>query len=294
MKLYSFRYIFPQALKSMRANGWMTFAAISTITISLFLCSFFWLIIVNMDANATELEEDVRVLAYLDFNLNQEEYDLIEEEIKQIEGVAAVDFISKEEGLLTLEDQFEDTDLLSTLGGSNPLPDTFSITAEDAEYVKPIYNELLTLDGIYEASYGAGTVEKLFTLTSTLRIIGMAIMGLLGIAAIVLIAMAIRITILARKKEIMVMKWCGATDAFVRWPFFIEGLILGIGGAILALLISLLLYGQAVEYFSTTISFIQILSFKEIWANVTLFILGLGLFLGAVGSLLPLTRFLKV
>jgi cell division transport system permease protein len=278
----------------MRANGWMTFAAISTITISLFLCSFFWMIIANMDANATELEEDVRVMAYLDFNLLPADYDVIEHEIKQIDGVADVDFISKEDGLTSLESQFENTDLLSTLGGNNPLPDTFSITAESTEYVKSIYNELQTVEGIYEASYGAGTVEKLFTLTDTLRMVGVAVMVLLGIAAIVLIAMAIRITILARKKEIMVMKWCGATDAFVRWPFFIEGLILGVGGSLLALIVSLLLYGQAVEYFSNTIAFIEILSLKEIWGNVTLFVLGLGLFLGAIGSLLPLTRFLKV
>lgn len=294
MRMYSFRYIAPQAWKSMLSNGWMTFAAVMTITITLFLCAFFWLILTNLDVNATEIEEDIRVIAYLDFNLSQADYETIERQIKWIDGVKDIEFVSKEEGLASLESRFNNTDLLATMEGNNPLPDSFSITAVSTDYVKSIYEAVLQIDGIYEASYGAGTVEKLFTLTDTLRKVGLAVMGLLSIAAVVLISMAIRLTILARKKEIMVMKWCGATDAFVRWPFFLEGVIIGFLGAIIALILALLLYGQAIHYLSTTIAFVTILPLKEIWQDITFFILSTGLLLGAIGSLIPLTRFLKV
>ncbi|MBQ1502058.1 MAG: permease-like cell division protein FtsX, partial [Firmicutes bacterium] len=290
MKLSSFRYLCPQTLKSMKGNGWMTFAAILTIAISLFLCAFFWMIITNLDATATEVEENVRIMAYLDFDQEQSDYDHIGAAIRVMDGVAKVEFISKEDGIENLAQRFNDADLIESLGGNNPLPDAYSITAESPEDVQNIYNELVKMDGIYEVTYGAGTVEKLFALTSTLRKAGIVVMALLGIAAIVLIAMAIRLTILARKKEVMVMKWCGATDAFVRWPFFLEGILLGLIGAIIALILALLLYARAAGYMADTVSFLTILPLKEIWGNVTLFTLGAGIVLGAIGSLIPLTR----
>ena len=294
MKLSSFRYLGPQTLKSMKGNGWMTFAAILTITISLFLCAFFWLIIVNLDANATEAEDNVRVMAYLDFDLTQTDYDFIGSSIRVMDGVAAVDFVSKEEGLESLSARFDDTDLLASMDGNNPLPDAYSITAESPEDVQKIYNAVVNMDGIYEATYGEDTVEKLFTFTGTLRKAGLAIMGLLAFAAVVLIAMSIRLTILARRKEIMVMKWCGATNAFIRWPFFLEGLILGIVGAIIALILALLLYSRAAGYIGSTVSFLSVLPLKEIWPQITLFTLGSGVVLGAIGSIIPLSRFLRV
>ena len=114
MKMYSFRYIFPQAFKSMKNNGWLTAAAILTITISLFLCAFFWMIIININVNATEIEDDVRVMAYIDFDVPESDYEEIELTLRNIDGVQSVEFVSKDDGLLTLEDRFNDTDLLST------------------------------------------------------------------------------------------------------------------------------------------------------------------------------------
>lgn len=294
MKMYSFRYIFPQAFKSMKNNGWLTAAAIMTITISLFLCAFFWMIIVNLNVNATEIEDDVRVMAYIDFDVPSTDYDELEDELRNIDGVQDVDFVSKDEGLLTLEDRFNDTDLLETLAGDNPLPDMFSLTAVDKQYVEQIAEQVSEMDGIYHVRYGEGTVEKLFTMTDTIRKASIVVMALLGVAAVTLIAMAIRLTILGRKKEIMVMKWCGATDAFVRWPFFLEGMMLGIFGSIIALALALILYSQVFAYLTATISFATIVPLSQLWPGLTLFIIGSGVVLGAIGSLIPLARFLKV
>lgn len=294
MKMYSFRYIFPQAFKSMKNNGWLTAAAIMTITISLFLCAFFWMIIVNLNVNATEIEDDVRVMAYIDFDVPSTDYDELEDALRNIDGVQDVDFVSKDEGLLTLEDRFNDTDLLETLAGDNPLPDMFSLTAVDKQYVEQIAEQVSEMDGIYHVRYGEGTVEKLFTMTDTIRKASIVVMALLGVAAVTLIAMAIRLTILGRKKEIMVMKWCGATDAFVRWPFFLEGMMLGIFGSIIALALALILYSQVFAYLTATISFATIVPLSQLWPGLTLFIIGSGVVLGAIGSLIPLARFLKV
>lgn len=294
MKLSSFRYLAPQCFKSMRNNGWMTVAAILTITISLFLCAFFWVLLVNVNANVSDVERDVRVLAYVDFDVVPAERTEIEKSLQWIAGVAEVKFVPKEEGIQTLESRYGDTDLVASLGGVNPLPDMYSITAIDADQVASIAQAAAEIEGIYEVRYGEGTVEKLLSLTDSLEKFGYVVMGLLALCAVVLIAMATRLTIQTRKKEIMVMRWVGATDAFIRWPFLLEGMILGLVGAALALGLLLLLYSRGALYATMNLGFLNILSLSEIWVPATGFVLPAGFLLGLIGSSLPLLRFRDV
>lgn len=295
MKLKSFRYVGPQAVKSMAANGWMTVAAVLTITISLFLCTVFWLLLLNLDANAAAVEDDIRVMVYLDTDIQSElQRGAIEEQLENLSGVAALEFIPREEGLAAMEERFDYIDLEATLGGSNPLPDMYALTAVSPQDVAQIAAVSAEIEGVEEVVYGQGTVERLITLTATLRQAGFAVMALLAIAAVVLIALSTRLTIMARRKEIMIMKWVGATNAFIRWPFFLEGLLLGLIGAALALGLVLLTYSNSIDYLRQTISFIELLPLSEIWLQTLCFTLAAGLLLGAIGSLLPLARFLDV
>ena len=295
MKLSSFRYTVPQAFKSMFNNGWMTVAAVLTITISLFLCTMFWLLLINIDANASDVEEDIRVMVYLDSTVvMDEQFDQIEQQLKWIGGVSEVEFVPKEEGIKSLEGRFGDMDIIDTLGGNNPLPDMYSITALSTDYVTSIAADAEVIEGVSMVRYGEGTVDNLLTLTDTLRKAGIIIMALLAVAAVVLIAMAIRLTIMSRRKEIMIMKWTGATNGFIRWPFILEGLFLGILGSAFALALVLLLYSGAADYINTTAAFIQTLPLSQIWLSTSAFTLGAGVILGAIGSLIPMTRFLDV
>jgi len=278
----------------MRNNGWMTFAAVLTITIALFLASLFWLLLKNIDANAVEVEDNVRVVAYLDYSVASGQRDEIRQQLEWIDGVAAVEFVSKEEGILDLQKRYHAEDLVETLGGVNPLPDLFSITARSTDDVAGIAAAAAEVKGVAEVKYGADTVEKLFALTDTLRKLGLAIMGLLAVAGVTLIAMATRLTIQTRKKEIMIMKWVGATNSFIRWPFFLEGLLLGLAGAAIALTLVLTLYSGAADYISASLPFVKVLTLAEIWRPAASFTLASGLTLGAVGSSIPLTRFLDV
>ncbi len=294
MKLSSFRYIVPQAFKSMFHNGLMTVAAILTITISLFLCTAFWLLIINVDANARQIEDDVRVLAYLSEDTTEDQYAAIEEEILAIPGVASCEFVGKDEGIKELEARFGGVDLEETLGGENPLPDRFSIMAETTDDVTTIADKVSNLAAVDVVRYGEGTVEKLFALTDTMRRVGVAVMILLALAAVVLIAMTIRLAVMARKKEIMVMKWVGATNAFIRLPFLLEGIFLGLFGGLLALVLVLLAYVNAGDYLASTISFVLVLDIGQVWLNTLVFTLAAGLLLGIFGSLFPLARFMDV
>jgi cell division transport system permease protein len=295
MKISSFRYIIPQAVKSMRLNGWMTFAAIMTVTISLFLCTLFWLMILNIDANARDFENDVRVLAYIDDRVPESDYPALERRIAGIEGVAAVEYVDREEGLETLNRRFG-LDLHKTLGGRNPLPNRYSITAAGTDVVEDVAKAVGRIVQIGEGNvkYGRESVQRLFSLTNTMRRVGLIIMALLAIAAVVLVAMTIRLTVFSRKKEIMVMKWVGATNAFIRWPFFLEGLLLGLIGAAVAVGLVLFCYRSAGQWLSATVAFVMMLDLKDIWFNTMLFTLAAGTLMGVFGSLISLSRFLDV
>ncbi|MGI6361677.1 MAG: permease-like cell division protein FtsX [Bacillota bacterium] len=295
MKFSSFRYIFPQAFSSLRVNGWMTFAAIMTITISLFLCSVFWLVVVNLDANATEVESQVEIVAYVLDSVPDTGYDDIEATIKNIEGVKQVRFISKEEGLETMSETFgENSNLVVALDGTNPLPNSFSVKATTPEQVEKIASSIKNMKQIESVRYGQGSVEKLFSLTDTLRKASLAIMILLGVGAIILVAMATRLTVYARRKEVMVMKWVGATNAFIRWPFIIEGILLGIFGAVIAAVIAMIAYTFAVNYFTVAVSFLTFIEPAHLWAQVLGGTVIAGIVMGVFGSLISVARFLDV
>ena len=295
MKLRSFRYVGPQAVKSMGKNGWLTVAAILTIAISLFLCAMFWLVLQNLDANVSQVEDDLSIMAYLDDSVDSSaKLKLVERQLTAIDGVDQVTLVTKDEGLASLSDRFGGVDLEETLGGDNPLPDMYNITAQEADDITTIAKLAENVEGVETVRYGEGTVEKLVALTNTLRRVGLVAMLMLALGGLVLIALSIRLAILGRRREIMVMKWVGATNAFIRWPFFLEGLLLGLIGAGLAIALSLLLYTRATDYLHNAISFIQVLPLEQIWMQTCGFLLGAGLLLGALGSLLPLSRFLDV
>lgn len=293
MRMTSLRYIFPQAFKSFKNHGWMTFAAIMTMTISIFLCTFFWLLVVNVDANATNIESEVRIVAYILDEIDEDTYPAIQMRIEQLPGVQLVEYVSREQGLQEMESRFG-SNLQETLGGRNPLPNRYSITANSPEEVSIVAAAVEQLPQIETVRYGEGSVEKLFAFTSVLRKAGIAIMLLLGLAAVVLIAMTTRVTVYARRKEIMVMKWVGATNAFIRLPFYIEGMIIGIFGAVLAAALVILCYNGAGNYMSSTVAVVFMVPLNDIWSQVILFSLSAGAVMGALGSGISVARFLDV
>ena len=295
MKISSFRYIIPQTLKSMRLNGWMTFAAIMTVTISLFLCTLFWLMILNIDSNARDFENSVRILAYIDDWVPESDYPALQKRIASIEGVAEVEYVDRDEGLATLSKRFG-ADLNKTLGGRNPLPNRYSISAVSTDAVEDVATAVEGIRQIGKGNviYGKESVQKLFSLTNTMRRVGLVIMVLLAVAAVVLVAMSIRLTVFSRKKEIMVMKWVGATNAFIRWPFFLEGLLLGLIGSALAVGLVMFCYQSAGQWLSSTLAFVMMLDLQDIWFHTMLFTLAAGTLMGVFGSLISLSRFLDV
>jgi cell division transport system permease protein len=219
----------------------------------------------------------------------------VEEQIRGIKGVAEVTLVTKEEGIESLNRRFgQDYDLLSSLGGVNPLPDLYRIKATSPEDVESVAQTLKRVTHVDKVDYGQEMVEKLFAVIRWVRVMGAGTVLLLALAAIFLVATTIRLTVFARRKEIHIMKYIGATDWFIRWPFFIEGMVLGFIGALFAGLALYFTYDFIATNLRYNLTFIPLISDMSLIIRVLGFLLAAGTMVGALGSLISIRRFLQV
>ena len=295
MKLSSISYSARDAFRSLWRNKFMTAASIATVAISLLILGSAWLLVINSNYLAEMMESELEINIYLKDEVPREEADALKSVIAAIPGVAETIFVPREEGLKTLEDRFgESTDLLQALGDKNPLPDVYRVKAADAASVPEIARLAAEMEKVETVRYGQGMVEKLLLLTKWLRTAGVIVIIAIALAAVFLIATTIRLTVFARRREIGIMKLVGATNWYIRWPFFLEGMIIGLTGALIAVGAINLFYGRLTENIALTISFLPVMKDKTIMYGIfrNLFIMGTAL--GALGSAISLRRFLRI
>ncbi len=296
MRLRTVLYFMRQAFVSLSRNGWMSILSVATVAIALFIIGSFFLLVANANAIASQLESDVRIVAFVDVSVPREEVLEIREKIsKDIDGVVDVQLVPKEEGLKKLGERFgENNNLITALGGKNPLPDYFIIRAEQPQEVKNIARAVDGIDQVEKVDYGGKVIERLFEILRWVRLLGWAAMVMLTGAAVFLISVTIRLTVYARHKEINIMKYIGATDWFISWPFFLEGMILGLIGAAIALGTLYFSYVSLIQNLTLTLNFIPFISDPVFLGRTLCWLLLLGVVVGALGSLISVRRYLKV
>jgi len=295
MRLSSMSYAFRDAFRSLWRNKFMSMASIATVAISLIILGAAWILVLNTHYLASVMESELEINVYLLDEVNREQALGMKSRFEAIPGVSEITFVSKEEGLKGLEERFgQETGLLEAMGGNNPLPDMYRIKAKEAEDVPRIAQDALIIEGVENVRYGQGMVEKLLSLTHWLRTVGIVVIFAVGLAAVFLIATTIRLTVFSRRREIVIMKLVGATNWYIRWPFFLEGMIIGFTGALITVGFLYLFYGQLVNNIALTVSFLPVLTDKGILFTIYRNLLVMGTLLGAIGSAISLRRFLKV
>lgn len=291
--------------KNVIRNGWMSFASISSISISLFILGVFLLLTLNVNYLAEQIESQVEIRVYLDVEIPKDQIQPLQNEISAIPQVDKVKFVSKEEGIVYLREKLGESgkQLLEGFEGeNNPLNDSFTVevlapreVANVAQMITEINNKKPTKP-IYRVSYGQGTVETMFKVTKIVRYVGLAMVAGLALTAMFLIANTIKLTIIARRREIAIMKLVGATNSFIRWPFFIEGALLGVVGSVIP--VGVLLYGYWQMMESTQLDLnllmIKLLPFQQIYMTMSCLLLGIGILIGIWGSTLSVRKFLRV
>ena len=295
MKLSTSEYFIKEVYTSFKRNIWMTLASIFTVVLSLFILGFFSIVILNLNKMADTLESQVQISVYLKDDLSQEEIDETKENLSKIEGLQDIKFTTREEAMKNFKERLGDQQfLLDALDDTNPLPNSFSLTVTSPQQVKTIADTAAALDSVESASYSQDIINHLFNLTHLIRLIGVALIILLTGAAIFIISNTIRLTVFARRKEIAIMKYVGATDWFIRWPFLLEGICLGFIGGGLATIFLYIIYNQVTQEIYEAMAFFPLIPQHPFIDYISLAILVAGIIIGALGSTISLKRFLKV
>ncbi|MGI6550461.1 MAG: permease-like cell division protein FtsX [Syntrophomonadales bacterium] len=296
MRWNTIKYFFREAKTSLGRNRLLSLATATTVSICVFILGLAILLYMNSGEVIEKLESDVEIIAFLEEDLTLRERNQLEEKLIKYPGVLSVTFVSQDQALSSLENKLGkgEYDLLETLEGNNPLPHSFKIKCENPREVATLAAALDKMQGISKLRYGQEVVQQLFSATRWVRIISVFIVIFLGIAAVFLVATTIRLTIFSRRKEIYIMKLVGATNRFIRAPFFLEGVFLALSGTLVAILFLSLGYHYLIENVQPALAFLPLITDDRVLINLFLALSGAGIGLGIVGTFISVNKFLDV
>ena len=288
-------YFIRETYKSIRRNGFMSFASISTVAVALMVLGIFLLIFLNTNNLAKHLESQVQVSVYMQDDANQDELADMKTKLEKMEGVVKVTAVTKAEALQRFKERLGDQQkILDSLGGDNPFPNSFDVQVKSPDAIKGITEKISALPKVETARFGQEVVEHLFYLTKVMRFGGVALVIFLAAGTLFIISNTIRLTVFARRKEVVIMKYVGATDWFIRWPFLLEGMTLGFLGAVIANFFLNISYSALLSTVHKTLAFLPLVPAKPLMTYVTIFMLIIGTAIGALGSYISLRKFLRV
>ncbi|WP_028308041.1 permease-like cell division protein FtsX [Desulfitibacter alkalitolerans] len=287
-------YFFKQAGKSLFRHGWMGAASVLTTAIALLIFGVFALVMMNINLISGHVESTLEIVVWLESDADKETAENVGTYLQNLSQVTQVRYVPKEEGLEQLSREFGGSyDLLWTLGGENPLPDFYVVKVSNPELVKAVAQRIAGLPPVEKVDYGQDYLDKVLSLLYWVRMVGLGLTSLLAAAAIFLIGNTVRLTVYARSNEITIMKYIGATNWFVRWPFLLEGMFLGAIGAGIAAASVYFGYNVLVEHITPAISFIPLIQDKELLLNIAGLLVIIGTLLGGMASYLSLGRYLR-
>ncbi|MGK0466803.1 MAG: cell division transport system permease protein [Clostridium sp.] len=297
MKISTFKYFIMDALKSLKRNKTVSLASVATVAATLFILGVFLLIVINVNAGIDVIGSKFQVKISIKEDISITDKSALERALNDVKGVTDIRYETKLDALEIMREQFgEDSkELLAGMEENNPLPNAYVVSVEKPEIVTDVVEAAEGLSGVEKIKDVREIVDKLIKITDTLKVIGLSLFAILISVSLFLIGNTIKLTVYSRKKEIGIMKYVGATDWFIRWPFIIEGMMLGISGAIVSTGILYYVYRMVFGKFSNTL--IEFLGFTLINPQFILgtvlwqFMIG-GLIIGAIGSVISIRKFL--
>ncbi len=297
MKFRNFVYIIKQGFVSMWRNRMMSFASIGSVTAALLILGIIMILILNINniAFMTQNQFD-EVIIYLEDDLEEEQIEKIGQDINLMDGVLSSIYQSKEQAFEIMKKELgNESYLLEGIG--NPLPNSYVIQLKDIKFADEVVSRLEGFRGIARIKYLKDVINQLVTINHFVRLGGLVIIGVLILIAIFIISNTIKLTVAARRNEINIMKYVGATNGFIRGPFVIEGLLLGFIGAEVA--ISIIYYGY--EYLFKIINEKLYVLFTvymvppyHLLDDIVIMFTSIGVGIGIIGSVLSLRKFLRV
>ena len=301
MRLSTFKYSLEQGIKNIARNRMFSIASIATMSVCIFLFGIFYSIITNFNYIVEKAEEGVAIVVLFDEDATDERVETIGKELQKFEGVLEVKYVSSEEAWAEFQKSYLDDnpELAAGFEDDNPLAnsDNYEVYLESVEYQDDVVKYAEELEGVRKVNRSDTVAKALESFNVLLAVFTAVIITILLIVAIFLISNTVSMGITIRKEEIAIMKYIGAKDSFVRAPFIIEGILIGVVGASIPLILLRFIYERAVEAIMSKFSILNtILDFlpasKVFWTLVPIgLILGVGI--GFIGSFFTIKKHLK-
>ena len=302
MKFSSFKYLFRQGWNNFKGNRLMSVASVGVVTSCLILVGICGSLVLNVNSFVQYLGAQNEVVIYMKDEATLENINTINSSLEKDEDVADFKFVSKEEAL---KEQMEYMGRYESLlsgyqGENNPLPASFRVHLADLTRLEPVSMEFSAFEGVDYVSTPTELAGVLITLKNVTYYAGLSILVILVMVSMVVISNTIRLTVFARRREISIMKYVGATNGFIRLPFIVEGLLIGTISALITFAVVAGGYVYLFNYITTQATgFIAMLSmcmvpFTSIWPVMLIGFVGFGWLIGGMGSAFSMRKYLKV
>lgn len=289
-------YNIKQAFQQIWRNKGMALASIFAIAAMMLILGIFFIMVVNLNLFTEMIKKDYDTIeVYLFDDVEEKDAAVMMSTIETFGGVKETAYRPKEEALGILKTRWGENGYLLDSLGDNPLPNSILVTVDSLDSAKSVYEKLGDLDGVEDISFYQETVEKLMRVTNFIQVGALILMAFLIIVSIVVVSNTIKLTVLARAREISIMKYIGATNWFIRGPFLVEGILIGIIASLIAAGITYLLYNQIIGLVGRQM--LTMLGTPPVPAsylslNLVIIFVAMGVSIGASGSIVSMRRYL--
>ncbi|MCY6371275.1 permease-like cell division protein FtsX [Clostridium ganghwense] len=296
MKISTLKYFSIDALRSLKRNKTLSAASIITVALTLFMFGIFLLTMLNASRIVRNVESKLEVQVFLKEEVSGSDKTSIEETVKAIDGVVEVKFETKEQALEKFKEQLgeKNKDLLQGFDKENPLPESYIVKVKSPEIVETVVSKTENKSGVKEVAANRDLVDRIASFTNGIKWLGIAALVILIPISLLLIGNTIKLAVYSRKREIGIMKFVGATDGFIRWPFIIEGVTIGLVGSLISTILLNYSYKFAYHKLSSAIGMLNLVSPAYVVGNVLWIFVLAGIIIGGLGSIISIRKFLRV
>ena len=289
-------YYISEGFHSIFTHGFMSFAAVCMIVACLIIMGSFTLLAVNLDNMLGDLENENEMLVYVDDSLNEEQARALQPKLAQVDNVSQLTFVTREAALEDFRSKREsNADLLDDLP-DDTLRDRYRVHVVDIERMAQTKEALEDVEGVAWVRAAIEIADGFVLVRNIATGVALALVGVLLVVSLFIIANTIKLATFYRREEIAIMKMCGATDGFIEWPFVVEGMLLGLTGALIAFLAQWGLYQMVAKFAiqGNGLSLVNMISYGTMAPTILAVFCGVGAFIGVAGSLFAIRKFLQV
>lgn len=288
-------YYISEGFHSIFTHGFMSFAAVCMIVACLLIMGSFTLLAVNLDNTLGDLENENEMLVYIEDALTQDQARALRSRLELVDNVSQLTFVTKEQALTEFKAKHSETQMLNSLP-DEAIRDRYRVHVTELGKMAETKEALEHVEGVAWVLAAVEIADGFVMVRNIATGVAMVLIGILMVVSLFIIANTIKLATFYRREEIAIMKMCGATDGFIEWPFVVEGILLGLTGALIAFFIQWGLYQMVVRFAiqGNGLSLVSMISYGSMAASILAVFCSVGIFIGVVGSLFAIRKFLQV